>query len=163
MTRPAGSARLLRTMNESAALAHLLDPGMLTRADLRRLTALSTPTISEVLRRLTEAGLVTVAGHDSGRPGPSAEIYNAHPDAAYAAAVSVRDVGPGGAPSVVAALRDLTGALRGRLEIPVDFAATDPLTGLSGVVKRLGEEAGVPADRIRHVQLGVPRSYDPRT
>ncbi|MFG1993633.1 ROK family transcriptional regulator [Actinoplanes sp. NPDC048988] len=163
MTRPAGSSRLLRTMNASAALAHLLDPGMLTRADLRRLTALSTPTISEVLRRLTEAGLVVVAGHDSGRPGPSAEIYNVNPEAAYAAAVSVRDVGPGGAPSVVAALCDLTGRVRGRAESAVDFAAEDPLTALTGVLENLRDEAGIPADRVRHVQFGVPGSYDPRT
>src|SRR3954471_13180161 len=99
-------------MNESAALAHLIDPGMLTRADLRQLTELSTPTISEVLRRLTDAGLVTVVGHNSGRPGPTAEIYAANPDAAYAAAVSVRDIGASGGPSGVDALGDLTGALR---------------------------------------------------
>src|SRR5882757_2267963 len=93
LSRLAGSSKLLRAMNESAALAHLFEPGMLTRADLRKLTALSTPTISEVLRRLSEAGLVRVVGHNSGRPGPNAEIYAANPEAAFAAAVSVRDIG----------------------------------------------------------------------
>jgi predicted NBD/HSP70 family sugar kinase len=163
VTRLAGSSKLLRAMNESAALAHLLDPGMLTRADLRRLTALSTPTISEVLRRLTDAGLVNVVGHNSGRPGPNAEIYNANPDAAYAAAVSVRDIGASGAPSVVAALCDLTGEVRGRIESRIDFLTTDPLTALVEVVARLREEAGVPAERLRHVQFGVAGSYDPHT
>ena len=163
MTRLAGSSKLLRAMNESAALAHLLDPGMLTRADLRKLTALSTPTISEVLRRLTEAGLITVVGHNSGRPGPNAEIYNADPDAAYAAAVSVRDIGLSGAPSVVAALCDLTGTVRGRLESRIDFLTSDPLTALVEVVDRLREESGVPAERIRHVQFGVAGSYDPHS
>src|SRR3712207_6417206 len=113
-------------MNESAALAHLIDPGMLTRADLRQLTALSTPTISEVLRRLTEAGLVTVVGHNSGRPGPNAEIYAANPDAAYAVAVSIRDVGATDAPSIAAALCDLTGMVRARRESSVDFVRTAP-------------------------------------
>src|SRR3954462_11621526 len=103
-------------MNESAALAHLLDPGMLTRSDLRKLTALSTPTISEVLRRLTEAGLVAVVGHNSGRPGPNAEIYAANPAAPSAAAVSVRDIASSDSPSVAAALCDLTGQVRARLE-----------------------------------------------
>ena len=160
MPRLAGSSKLLRAMNESAALAHLLEPGMLTRADLRRLTALSTPTISEVLRRLTDAGLVNVVGYNSGRPGPNAEIYAANPDAAYAAAVSIRDIGPSGAPSVVAALCDLTGAVRARLATPVDFLHTAPRTALVDVVARLRDEAGVPAARIHHVQLGVPGSYD---
>jgi predicted NBD/HSP70 family sugar kinase len=160
--RLAGSSKLLRAMNESAALAHLLEPGMLTRADLRRLTALSTPTISEVLRRLTDAGLVNVVGYNSGRPGPNAEIYAANPDAAYAAAVSVRDIGASGAPSVVAALCDLTGAVRARIESPIDFLHTDPMTALVTVMAELRAEAGVPAGRVHHVQLGVAGSYDSR-
>ena len=163
MTRLAGSSKLLRAMNESAALAHLLDPGMLTRSDLRKLTALSTPTISEVLRRLTEARLVNVVGYNSGRPGPNAEIYAANPDAAYTAAVSVRDIGTSGTPSVTAALCDLTGSVRARFESRVDFLATQPVDGLVEVVDRLHREAGVAADGIRHVQIGVPGSYDPRT
>src|SRR4051812_19515016 len=150
-------------MNESAALAHLLDPGMLTRSDLRKLTALSTPTISEVLRRLTDAGLVNVVGHNSGRPGPNAEIYAVNPDAAYTVAVSVRDIGTSGTPSVAAALCDLTGTVHARLESRIDFLATDPARELVDVVAQLRGEAGVPAEKIRHVQLGVPGSYDPRT
>jgi predicted NBD/HSP70 family sugar kinase len=163
VTRLAGSSKLLRAMNESAALAHLLDPGMLTRADLRKLTALSTPTISEVLRRLTDAGLVNVVGHNSGRPGPNAEIYAANPDAAYTVAISVRDIGTSGTPSIAAALCDLTGTVRARLESRIDFLATDPARELVDVVAKLRDDAGVPADKIRHVQLGVPGSYDPRT
>jgi predicted NBD/HSP70 family sugar kinase len=163
VTRLAGSSKLLRAMNESAALAHLLDPGMLTRADLRKLTALSTPTISEVLRRLTDAGLVTVVGHNSGRPGPNAEIYAANPDAAYSAAISVRDIGASGSPSVAAALCDLTGAVRARFEKPVDFLVTDPQKAMLDVVAELSEQAGVPASLVRHVQIGVAGSYDSRT
>ncbi|MGA5303349.1 ROK family transcriptional regulator [Nucisporomicrobium flavum] len=162
MTRLAGSSKLLRAMNASAALGHLLEAGGLTRADLRKLTQLSTPTISEMLRRLTEAGLVTVVGYHSGRPGPNAEIYAANPDAAYAAAVSVRDIGASGAPSVVAALCDLTGAERARIERRVDFLRTDPKTALVEVVADLREEAGVAAEGIHHVQLGVAGSYDSR-
>ena len=160
MTRLAGSSKLLRAMNESAALAHLLQPGGLTRADLRRLTALSTPTISEVLRRLTEAGLITVVGHNSGRPGPNAEIYAADPDAAYAAAVSLRDIGASRAPSVTAALCDLTGAVRARTRTHIDFLTTDPRTAVADTVTALLAEAAVPAARLQHVQLGVAGSYD---
>ncbi|MEU4213988.1 ROK family protein [Actinoplanes sp. NPDC026623] len=162
MPRLAGSSKLLRAMNESAALAHLLEPGMLTRADLRKLTALSTPTISEVLRRLTDAHLVSVVGYNSGRPGPNAEIYAVNPDAAYAAAVSVRDIGASGAPSVVAALCDLTGAERARIESRIDFLHTDPKTAMVDVVAELRERSGVSATRLSHVQIGVAGSYDGR-
>src|SRR4029079_810211 len=75
--RLAGSSKLLRAMNESATLEHLLDRGSLTRGDLRELTGLSKPTTSDVLRRLTDAGLAHVVGHTRGGPGPNAEIYAA--------------------------------------------------------------------------------------
>jgi predicted NBD/HSP70 family sugar kinase len=160
VARLAGSSKLLRAMNESAALAHLIEPGNLTRADLKKLTKLSTPTISDVLRRLTDAGLVSVVDHHRGRPGPNAEIYAANAEAGYAAAVSVRDVGASGAPSVVAALCDLTGTVRARFESRVDFVRTDPKSALVRLVARLRRTAGVPPERIRHVQIGVAGSYD---
>jgi len=163
LSRPAGSSKLLRVMNESAAFAHLLDPGNLTRADLRRLTALSTPTISEVLRRLTGAGLVSVVGFNSGRPGPNAEIYSANPDAAWTAAVSVRDIGASHAPSLVASVSDLTGTVRAHVERSVDFLHADPVDAIAGVVADLRSRTGAPAGRIRQVQIGVAGSYDPRS
>src|SRR5437773_12384545 len=103
-------------MNESAALGHLLEGGALTRNDLRELTGLSKPTTSEVLRRLTEAGLAIVTGHTTGGPGPAAEIYPANPEAAFAAAVSVRgrDTTGSGQPSLAVAIVDLTRNTRAR-------------------------------------------------
>src|ERR1043165_3579784 len=91
MTHLGGSSKLLRAMNDAAALSHVLERGTLTRGDLRELTGLSKPTISEALRRLTEAKLVTVVGYVSAGPGPNAEVYAVNPDAAYSVALSVRD------------------------------------------------------------------------
>jgi predicted NBD/HSP70 family sugar kinase len=163
VSRLAGSSKLLRAMNESAALAHLLERGQLTRADLRELTGLSKPTISEALRRLTEAGLANVVGHVSGGPGPNAEVYAANPDAAYAVAVSVRDSGDTGIPALAAAVCDLTGSIRARIESSVDFLHTDPVTAVADIVAALHTDAGVPGNRIGYVQLGVAGSYDART
>src|SRR5215469_15145047 len=125
MTPPAGSAKLLRAMNESAALGHLLDSGSLTRGDLRELTGLSKPTTSEVLRRLTEAGLAIIVGRTSGGPGPNAEIYAANPEAAYAVAVSVRETTATGRPALAVATSDLTGTVRSRAEIGADLTGGD--------------------------------------
>jgi len=163
VSRLAGSSKLLRAMNESAALAHLLERGQLTRADLRDLTGLSKPTISEALRRLTEAGLASVVGHISGGPGPNAEVYAANADAAYAVAVSVRDSGDIDIPSLTAAACDLSGEIRGRAEMAVDFLRTDPVTAVTEIVERLRAEAGMPASRLVHVQLAVAASYDAQT
>src|SRR3989440_1683609 len=146
-------------MNETAALSHLLDRGELTRADLRELTGLSKPTISEAVRRLTEAGLVIVVGHVSAGPGPNAEVYAANPRAAYVIAVSVRDTFMGHSPSLAAAVCDVSGKVLGRLDAPVDFQRTDPVEAVAGMVDRLRTEV----DGIGYVQIGVAGSYDARS
>jgi predicted NBD/HSP70 family sugar kinase len=161
MERPAGSAKLLRAINSSAALAHLLHRGQLTRADLRELTGLSKPTSSEMLRRLAEAGLAVVVGRTSGGPGPNAEIYAPNPDAAYAVSISVRDTTGDERAPVAAALADLTGTLRARLELtgPSDGPAETIVDALAEVCAR----AGIPRTRIGHIQIGIAGSVDPRT
>jgi predicted NBD/HSP70 family sugar kinase len=153
-----GSSKLLKALNEAAALSHLLDHGQLTRAELRALTGLSKPTISEAVRRLAEADLVVGAGHETGRPGPNAEVYAVNPDAAYAVAMSVRD----SAPSLTASLHDLRGAQRARLAVPVDFGRTDPATAVSQTIDALCAAAGVGRGPVAHVQLAVAGSFDPR-
>ena len=165
MARLAGSAKLLRAMNESAALGHLLDKGVLTRNDLRELTGLSKPTTSEVLRRLTEAGLAIVTGHTSGGPGPNAEIYAANPEAAFAVAVSVRDRDTTGTgqPALAVAIGDLTGTTRARAEVAADLDEIPVETAIRDAVTDQCAAAGVPIDRLRRLQLGVPGAYDPRT
>jgi predicted NBD/HSP70 family sugar kinase len=165
VTTPAtGSAKVLRAMNESAALRYLLDRGTLTRNDLRELTGLSKPTTSEVLRRLTDAGLALIAGHTTtGGPGPNAEIYAANPDAAYAVAVSVRETTGTGRPALALAIADLTGATRARAELDVQFTAEDATTLIKTAILDQCAGAGIPIELVRHVQLGVPGSYDPAT
>src|SRR5262245_53882557 len=163
MARLAGSARLLRAINSSATLAHLLQHGRLTRADLRELTGLSKPTSSEMLRLLTDAGLAMVAGRTSGGPGPTAEVYAPNPDAGYATAVSVRDPtgdSPGDGrssarPSLAAAVCDLAGTLRSRVEAEVDFATTQPADAVVAILADAGRRAGISMDRIGQVQIAV--------
>jgi predicted NBD/HSP70 family sugar kinase/DNA-binding transcriptional ArsR family regulator len=159
--RLAGSSKLLRAMNESATLEHLLDRGSLTRGDLRELTGLSKPTTSDVLRRLTDAGLALVVGHTRGGPGPNAEIYAANPAAAYAAAVSVRETADLSRPELTCALIDLAGTVHTRTQDSVDLSKTDPLTVIAGLVDQLAERAGLERSVVSHVHLGVPGSYDP--
>lgn len=154
MTRLAGSSKLLRAMNESATLALLLDRGTLTRGDLRELTGLSKPTTSEVMRRLTDAGLAVVVGHTSGGPGPSAEIYAANPAAGHAIAISVRETQR---PHLAAVLCDLAGAEVARAEVA---AAVDPVPAVAGLVDDLARQARLGAGSVRLVQLGLPGSYD---
>ncbi|HEU5475106.1 MAG TPA: MarR family transcriptional regulator [Actinophytocola sp.] len=146
MAQLAGSSRLLRTLNERAALGLLLDCGPLTRGELGELTGLAKPTTSEVLRRLREAGLVEVIGRRTGGPGPNAEVYAVNPDAGHAAAVSL---GAGGG---TAAVCDLTGAIRARRRIAARPA--DPVQAIADAVQGACRAAHVPVRRLDHVQLG---------
>jgi predicted NBD/HSP70 family sugar kinase len=155
MARLAGSSRLLRAINECAALALLLERGPITRGDLRAMTGLSKPTTSEVLRRLTEAGLALVVGRTSGGPGPNAELYAVNPDAAFVAAVAVRTDH-----TVSAAVCDLTGATRAELSGRRDLDREDPVEVVAAAVDAACERAGLSRERLDHVQLSVPGSYD---
>lgn len=165
MTRLAGSSRLLRSMNETAVLAHLFDRGQLTRGDLRELTGLSKPTASEVLRRLEEAGLAIVVGHESGGgPGPNAAIYSANPEVAYTAAISIRDTGEAvERPALAAAVANLAGDIRARIEVPVAFSDVDPAEALADAVAELCRKGRVPRRRLLHIVVGVPGSPDEAT
>ena len=163
MAHLAGSSKLLRAINSSAALGLLLDRGRLTRGELRELTGLSKPTVSEALRRLVEAELATVVGHVSGGPGPNAEVYAVNPDAAYVVAVSVRETIGHDRPAITAALSDLTGTVRSRAEQAADFQVIDPVAAVAEAVEAVIADAGVERVRLDQVQLGVAGAYDPST
>jgi predicted NBD/HSP70 family sugar kinase/DNA-binding transcriptional ArsR family regulator len=164
MTRLVGSSKLLRAMNESATLALLLDRGSLTRGELRNLTGLSKPTTSEVLRRLTEAGLAVLSGHTSGGPGPNAEIYAANPAAGHAAAVTVRETADPARACLSSALCDLAGTVVARSDATIDFGAgADPAQVVSAAVEALCVAAGSHVGQVQHVELGLPGSYDATT
>lgn len=152
MTQQAGSSKLLREINEAVALRHLLERGQLTRGELRELTGLAKPTTSEVMRRLQDAGLAIVVGHTSGGPGPNAEVYAVNPDAAHAAAISLQEKDA----SLVTAVCDLTGEMRARVTTKL---VDDPVRSVAEAVERACDQAGIPARRLDHVQLGVPGAH----
>src|ERR1700759_4378650 len=65
-----GTPRVLRAMNDRAALDLLLEHGPLSRTRIGKLTGLSKPTASQLLARLEAAGLVLATGTSEGRPSP---------------------------------------------------------------------------------------------
>lgn len=152
MTQQAGSSRLLREINESAALRLLLERGPLTRGDLRTLTGLAKPTTSDVMRRLTDAGLARVVGRTSGGPGPNADIYDVNPDAAYAAAISLQEKDS----TLVTVVCDLSGAVRARTTTKIE---PDPVASVAEAVAQACRAARIPRKRLDHVQLGVPGAH----
>ena len=74
-----GTPRVLRAMNDRAALDLLLAHGPLSRTRIGKLTGLSKPTASQLLARLEAAGLVSPTGTSDGRPGPERPAVRGQP------------------------------------------------------------------------------------
>ncbi|EPD60455.1 ROK family transcriptional regulator [Streptomyces sp. HGB0020] len=154
-----GTPRVLRAMNDRAALDLLLEHGPLSRTRIGKLTGLSKPTASQLLARLEAAGLVLATGTTEGRPGPNAQLYEVNPAAAYAAGL---DVTP---ERIIAAVADITGRTVGSYELatpgrrpahPVVRQVTD---ALDGAVKA----AGLARADVHRLVIGTPGAFDPNT
>ncbi|MET7284515.1 ROK family transcriptional regulator [Streptomyces sp. NPDC005573] len=154
-----GTPRVLRAMNDRAALDLLLEHGPMSRTRIGKLTGLSKPTASQLLARLEAAGLVRVTGTSEGRPGPSAQLYAVHPGAAYAAGL---DVTPH---RLRAAVADITGRTVGEFELPTPGRHPDrPVVrqvtdALDGAVKA----AGLTRADVHRLVIGTPGGFDPNT
>ncbi|MFE0100314.1 ROK family transcriptional regulator [Streptomyces sp. NPDC059009] len=153
-----GTPRVLRAMNDRAALDLLLAHGPLSRTRIGNLTGLSKPTASQLLARLEAAGLVRATGTSEGRPGPNAQLYAVNPGAAYAAGL---DVNPD---RILAAVADITGRTVGRFELPTPGRRADPVVrqvtdALDGAVKA----AGLARSDIHRLVIGTPGAFDPNT
>ncbi|MFF7854731.1 ROK family protein [Streptomyces sp. NPDC007904] len=154
-----GTPRVLRAMNDRAALDLLLEQGPLSRTRIGKLTGLSKPTASQLLARLEAAGLVLATGTTEGRPGPNAQLYEVNPAAAYAAGL---DVTP---ERIRAAVADVTGRTVGRHELPTPgrrsgASVVQQVTdALDGAVKA----AGLTRADVHRLVIGTPGAFDPNT
>ncbi|CAM5602200.1 MULTISPECIES: ROK family transcriptional regulator [Streptomyces] len=153
-----GTPRVLRAMNDRAALDLLLEHGPLSRTRIGKLTGLSKPTASQLLARLEAAGLVVATGTSEGRPGPSAQLYTVNPRAAHVAGLDVNGQ------RIVAAVADVTGATVGQFELATPGRRADSVVrqvadALDGAVK----DAGLTRADIHRIVIGTPGAFDPGT
>lgn len=155
-TRLPGTPRLLRALNDRAALELLLEQGPLTRARLGELTGLSKVTASQLVERLEERGLVARVGEQAGGRGPNAQLYAVRPGSAYVVGVDVD------AERVVAACADITGKVVGRVEQSTRDT-DDPVGVVHNAVVQAASSAGVELSGVRRVVLGTPGLVDPGT
>ncbi len=153
-----GTPRMLRGINDRAALDLLIEHGPLSRTRLGELTGLSKPTASQLLSRLETAGLVVASGSSQGGPGPRAQLYAVNPGAGHVAAM---DVTPA---RIVSAVADITGRIVGEHELrtprrPGPDAVAHVLSALDGVTA----SAGLETSDLLHLAIGTPGAFDPRT
>ncbi|MEV0681973.1 ROK family transcriptional regulator [Actinosynnema sp. NPDC050436] len=146
-----------RAINDREAL-RLLRSGPLTAGDLTRLTGLSRPTIADLVRRLGDAGLVTVVGEaDVRRRGPNAQLYGIVRTRAHVAALDVRTHG------VAVVVADLLGEVLAEAATPIGPTTTTEhaVARTLALLTATADRAGAPT--LHSVGIGVPGLVDPRT
>jgi predicted NBD/HSP70 family sugar kinase len=156
MDRRPGTPSLLRELNDRAALDLLLRGEMLTRSQISEFTGVSKVTVSQMLARLEERGLVAIAGEQAGNRGPNAALYSVVPSSAYVLGLHMDyDL-------VSAAVADVTGRRVADVRVSPNGAA-EPADMVRGVVERACARAGVDLARLRALVIGSPGVVDPRT
>lgn len=140
-----------RAINDRLALQLLQESGPLTATQLKTMTGLSRPSVADLVDRLTEAGLIEIAG-ESGeqRRGPNAKLYGIVADRAHLAALDVRT------DRVTAVVTDLLGHRLAEAALPVG-APEDAVAALL----RTAREAG--AAELHTVVIGAPGLVAPAT
>jgi predicted NBD/HSP70 family sugar kinase len=158
MRRP-GTPALLRVLNDRTALGLLLENGPMTRNELARLSGLSKPTASEMIRRLEEAELIEVSGESSSGRGPAAQQYSVLTDRAIGVAIDVQPLG------ITSTVVDATGATH-----PLVFEATDDAPGerdaaadLARAIDAACAAASCDPETVTVVCIGIQGSVEPGT
>jgi predicted NBD/HSP70 family sugar kinase len=151
-----GTPSLLRELNDRAALGLLLGGEMLTRSQISEYTGVSKVTVSQMLTRLEERGLVTIAGEQAGGRGPNAALYSVVPSSAYVAGLYVES------DLVSAAVADVTGRWVAEVNGNPN-GADDPVELVRGTVERACASAGIEVARLSALVIGSPGVVDPRT
>lgn len=150
-----GTPGWLRETNDRTALALLLEHGVLTRTRIGELSGLSKPTAAQMVSRLETAGLIHVVGEVSAGRGPNAAGYAVRTDRMLGVAVDID------AASIRSTIVDAAGAEHPIAVTPL--AARTPEADLRLAIEAACEAAGVDADRVRAVCVGVQGALDPRT
>ncbi|SMD24044.1 ROK family transcriptional regulator [Kibdelosporangium aridum] len=135
MTKP--SLDLLRSMTDEHVLRALMQHERATRAQIAATTGISKPTISESVRRLTEAGLLMDTGERTTGRGGVGSYYSLSEDVGVALVV---DIAPSG---VTGEAVNAFGTTVARASVPLDRSAGEARTAraLRKVTKEIGGAA----------------------
>ncbi|MGV9777803.1 ROK family protein [Streptosporangium sp. NPDC003464] len=156
MSRRPGTPRLLRQLNDRAALELLLSSGPLTRAELGEHTGLSKVTAGQLLARLEDRDLVAVVGEQAGGRGPNAALYGVVPSCAYVVGL---DVLPD---RISAGVADITGETVAEISVDPN-GHDDPVRLVHSAVEKACASAGIPMTGLRAFVIGTRGVVDPRT
>jgi predicted NBD/HSP70 family sugar kinase len=156
MTANPGRPRLLRELNDRAALELLASSGALTRGQVSAMTGLSKVTANHVLSRLEERGLVIQVGVQEGGRGRHAALYGLNPSGGHVIAIEVYP------DTTTAVLADITGRILAETTVVTDLAA-DPAEAIHAIVERLTQAAQADRAQVRVCVIALPAVIEPGT
>lgn len=128
MVKQKGSPNLIKEINENIVVDLLKKKEPISRATIARITGLSRATVSSVINRLINEGLIKEVGlekikENGGRKGILLEL---NPEAFYIIGVDL------GTNNIIAVVTDLKANIKGKVSIP-----TEVYKGLPGVLSNL--------------------------
>lgn len=149
-----GVPSLLRELNDSAALSHIMRVGTVTRSELAAHTGLSRVTSSQALTRLQALGLVRANGTRSAARGPAADLYELVPSIGTAVGVALYSE------VVRVELCRLDGACLAALELPL---GDDVVASVTAACAAAQDAAGDGYGPLLAAALATPGVVDPST
>lgn len=155
----AGDARAhpLREVSDQSVLEAIFREGPTTRPAIARTTGLSKPTVSEAVRRLADAGLITQEGERRGRPGRVPTLFGIHPSVGYVIGIDV------GGSNVRVACADIFGNVVSEAREETELGARRLPSQLLRLVRQLLDAAGVQASALLSFGISTPGVVDPVT
>lgn len=153
--RTLGSNQIgMREFNERVVLQAIRVHGSLPKADLARLTNLSTQTVSVIINRLLEEGLVHKLDSLRGKVGQPSQPIALAPGGAYAVGIQI------GRRSVDVLLLDFAGATRYRASIAYGTPSVDAVFAEIGTqLEKIAQLLGPDLPRLSGIGLAAPLMF----
>ena len=144
-----------RQISVRAVMDAVLRQGLISRAELARVTGLSKQTTSDVVRALESGGFLGKSGRVQGATGRSAVTYELRRDAAFVLGIDL------GGTKVHLALADITGTiLCERVEQTDRRGGLAVVRQIAALLGGLAAEGGMAKARIRQGAMGSPGVFD---
>lgn len=157
VSRSPGSQSALRERNQQRIVDRLLGSGPLTQAELARQTGLSTATISNIVKKMTDSGIVVTEQTTS--RGRRALLVRLSDNGTAAVGI---DFGRRHLRVVVATVGYAVIAEE-FVELPIGYSAEAGIGIAASVVSRLLESVGLLPNSVLGIGIGVPGPIDQRT